>query len=134
MRGKDLNLRPLGYEPNELPDCSTPQNYPSVWQSPGQTLVTDLFRPPLYNRKVHRLVVLAALALAADLSAQTALFPLKDIKPGMRGTGRTVFNGNKIEDFDVEILGVSITSDPRNRSSSPVCREDRSNIPESCKA
>jgi hypothetical protein len=49
---------------------------------------------------------LAALALAADLSAQTALFPLKDIKPGMRGTGRTVFNGNKIEDFQVEILGV----------------------------
>src|SRR5580765_7237404 len=32
--------------------------------------------------------------------------PLKDIKPGMRGTGRTVFNGNKIEDFQVEILGV----------------------------
>ena len=26
LRGKDLNLRPLGYEPNELPDCSTPQN------------------------------------------------------------------------------------------------------------
>src|SRR5690349_6032336 len=25
LRGKDLNLRPLGYEPNELPDCSTPQ-------------------------------------------------------------------------------------------------------------
>ena len=24
----------------------------------------------------------------------------------MRGTGRTVFNGNKIEDFQVEILGV----------------------------
>ena len=23
LRGKDLNLRPLGYEPNELPDCST---------------------------------------------------------------------------------------------------------------
>jgi hypothetical protein len=21
-----LNHRPLGYEPNELPDCSTPQN------------------------------------------------------------------------------------------------------------
>jgi hypothetical protein len=55
---------------------------------------------------VHRLVVLAALALAADLSAQTALFPLKDVKPGMRGIGRTVFNGNKIEEFDVEILGV----------------------------
>ena len=23
-RGQDSNLRPLGYEPNELPDCSTP--------------------------------------------------------------------------------------------------------------
>ena len=22
LREKDLNLRPLGYEPNELPDCS----------------------------------------------------------------------------------------------------------------
>ena len=47
-----------------------------------------------------------ALALAAALPAQTALFPLTDLKPGMRGTGRTVFNGNKIEDFQVEILGV----------------------------
>ena len=53
-----------------------------------------------------RLVVPAALALATVLSAQTALFPLKDLKAGMHGTGRTVFNGNKIEDFQVEILGV----------------------------
>ena len=26
LRGQDLNLRPLGYEPNELPDCSTPHS------------------------------------------------------------------------------------------------------------
>ena len=26
LRGQDLNLRPLGYEPNELPGCSTPQS------------------------------------------------------------------------------------------------------------
>ena len=25
QRGQDLNLRPLGYEPNELPNCSTPR-------------------------------------------------------------------------------------------------------------
>ena len=30
LRGQDLNLRPLGYEPNELPGCSTPlSNYTS---------------------------------------------------------------------------------------------------------
>jgi hypothetical protein len=26
LRGQDLNLRPLGYEPNELPGCSTPHS------------------------------------------------------------------------------------------------------------
>jgi hypothetical protein len=26
LRGRDLNPRPLGYEPNELPGCSTPQH------------------------------------------------------------------------------------------------------------
>ena len=25
LRGQDLNLLPSGYEPDELPDCSTPQ-------------------------------------------------------------------------------------------------------------
>ena len=26
LRGQDLNLRPSGYEPDELPDCSTPRS------------------------------------------------------------------------------------------------------------
>ena len=26
LRGKDLNLRPSGYEPDELPGCSTPRS------------------------------------------------------------------------------------------------------------
>ena len=30
LRGLDLNQRPLGYEPNELPDCSTPRKHYSV--------------------------------------------------------------------------------------------------------
>jgi hypothetical protein len=55
---------------------------------------------------VLRHVVPAALALAATLCAQTAILPLKDVKTGMRGTGRTVFSGNQIEEFRVEILGV----------------------------
>src|SRR5207245_871469 len=59
-----------------------------------------------YNKGVLRIAVPAAVALAAALSAQTAFFPLKDLKPGMLATGRTVFSGDRIEDFQVEILGV----------------------------
>jgi len=55
---------------------------------------------------VLRFVVPAVLTLAAALSAQTPFFPLKDLKPGMRGTGRTVFSGSRIDEFQVEILGV----------------------------
>jgi hypothetical protein len=51
-------------------------------------------------------VVPAALALAAALAAQTPFFPLKDVRPGMRGVGRTVFSGDKIEEFQAEIIGV----------------------------
>ena len=32
LRGQDLNLRPLGYEPSELPNCSTPRRDTSVTQ------------------------------------------------------------------------------------------------------
>ena len=59
-----------------------------------------------YNRGVSRIAVPAALALAAVLSAQTNFYPLKNLKPGMRATGRTVFSGDHVEDFQVEILGV----------------------------
>src|SRR6267378_6946195 len=37
LRGVDLNHRPLGYEPNELPDCSTPQKNHNSVVNPGQT-------------------------------------------------------------------------------------------------
>src|SRR6478735_3943457 len=48
----------------------------------------------------------AMLWLASAVSAQTTFFPVRDLKPGMHGTGKTVFSGDRIEDFDVEILGV----------------------------
>ena len=38
LRGMDLNHRPLGYEPNELPDCSTPHRYGSAPACARQTL------------------------------------------------------------------------------------------------
>ncbi len=35
-----------------------------------------------------------------------AFFPLEDVRPGLHGVGRTVFHGNQIEEFQVEILGI----------------------------
>jgi hypothetical protein len=57
---------------------------------------------------VSRSVFPAVLALAAAFSAQaqTQFLPLKSIHPGMHGTGRTVFAANRIDEFQVEILGV----------------------------
>jgi hypothetical protein len=55
---------------------------------------------------VLRFAVPAVVALASALSAQTPLFPLKDVRAGMRGVGRTVFSGSRIDEFQVEVLGV----------------------------
>lgn len=49
---------------------------------------------------------LVGLVFVGVLSAQTQFFALKDVRAGMRGTGKTVFSGNRIEEFQVEILGV----------------------------
>lgn len=46
------------------------------------------------------------LILALHVGALTPIFPLKDIRAGQRGIGKTIFSGNKIEEFQVEILGV----------------------------
>ena len=42
-----------------------------------------------------------------------SFFPLSDVHPGLHGSGRTVFSGNRIEEFQVEILGVLPNSAPR---------------------
>src|SRR4029453_2041703 len=51
----------------------------------------------------------AALALATVTSltvpASTSLMPLEEIRPGMVGVGKTVFQGSDLQDFKVQILG-----------------------------
>ena len=44
--------------------------------------------------------------LIVNLSFATEIMPLSEVKEGMTGVGRTVFKGNQIEEFQVEILGV----------------------------
>ncbi len=53
-------------------------------------------------------VILVPLLLVSELQGQESVkfFPLAEVRPGMKGVGRTVFEGDKIEEFQVEILGV----------------------------
>ncbi len=46
--------------------------------------------------------------LSSPLGSQSdiPLFPLSEVRPGLKGVGRTVFEGDKVEEFQVEILGV----------------------------
>src|SRR5256714_10245800 len=48
-RGQDSNLRPSGYEPDELPDCSTPRRRPNF------TTACDWVKWPDAPRGDHRL-------------------------------------------------------------------------------
>src|SRR5262245_37883990 len=49
------------------------------------------------------LITASSLTLVAQ---NTKFMSVDEIRPGMKGIGRTVFQGTKIEQFDVELLGV----------------------------
>ena len=53
------------------------------------------------------------MALASAVWAAPDIFPLRDVKAGQRGVGRTVFSGTRVEDFQVEILGVLHNTGPK---------------------
>jgi SpoIVB peptidase S55 len=58
--------------------------------------------------KIRVFLLTAALAAFGwtGLPASTSLMPIEEIKPGMTGVGRTVFEGAEMKDFTVHILGV----------------------------
>jgi hypothetical protein len=50
------------------------------------------------------MVLLSASCLLGQ--ASPPIFPLSDVRPGQKGVGRTIFEGDRIDEFQVEILGV----------------------------
>lgn len=82
-------------------------------------------------------ILLIATASASQAAAQQsvatakvnapALFPLEDLRPGMKGTARTVFNGADTQEFGVEILGV-LPGFPGPRQSAIIGRLTGSNV------
>jgi len=55
----------------------------------------------------------AWLGFASVGFAAPDIFPLKDVRAGQHGVGRTVFSGTRVEEFQVEVLGVLENLGPR---------------------
>src|SRR5918997_1394100 len=79
-------------------------------------------------------VSLAALNVSAQTTpvkavpkGEAAFFPLEDVRPGQKGTGRTVFQGSETEEFGVEILGV-LQGFPAPRQSAIIARLTGKNV------
>ena len=58
-------------------------------------------------------LILAVSVCPRFATGQIAIYPLRDIRAGQHAIGKTVFQGNKIEEFQVEILGVLENVGPR---------------------
>jgi hypothetical protein len=58
-------------------------------------------------------LIFAANIWAQLAYGQLAIYPLRDVRAGQHMIGKTVFQGNKIEEFQVEILGVLENVGPR---------------------
>src|SRR6059036_2860823 len=59
-------------------------------------------------KQLPGLLTLVALLLFGSVTvpAVTATFPIDELRPGMVGTGRTVFEGDRLDEFKVHVLGV----------------------------
>ncbi|MBM3815108.1 MAG: hypothetical protein FJW20_26110 [Acidimicrobiia bacterium] len=61
--------------------------------------------------RLNRLVAGVLAGVVCLLGQQ--FFPLREVKPGMKATGRSVFSGSQVEEFQVEILGVLENAGPK---------------------
>lgn len=59
------------------------------------------------------LILFLILVIFSGAQESSPILPLNQIKPGMKGKGKTVFEGNKIEEFEVEILGIIENVQPK---------------------
>src|SRR5512134_760407 len=89
LRGQDLNLRPSGYEPDELPDCSTPRKvgdqrteregvWPRLWEASRERADDGRVRGQGPGRRAAALpsgLVLCPLVWDASLDLATTRSP-----------------------------------------------------------
>lgn len=66
-------------------------------------------------------------AVVTPVAKAPELFPLEDLRPGMKGSARTVFSGSEAEEFGVEILGV-LPGFPGPRQSAIIAKLTGANV------
>ena len=67
------------------------------------------------RRGLGQFFMIFFLAISIFLGAEesSSILPLNQIKAGMKGKGKSVFEGNRIEEFEVEILGILHNVQPK---------------------
>ena len=81
---------------------------------------------PILSALLIALLASIAIAQAPEPKAPD-LFPLEDLRPGMKGTAKTVFSGSGTEEFGVEILGI-LPGFPGPRQSAIIARLSGANV------
>ena len=76
-----------------------------------------MFCPRKFSPRKHHvsflLVLLLSFWLVEPLLAGPAILPLSQVKPGMKGIGKSVFAGQTIQEFNVEIIGILENVQPK---------------------
>jgi hypothetical protein len=87
-------------------------------QTPRSALVNNMLSlclksSPAKHLFRHLLFAVIALTLGSIVapavhaaSDQPSILPLEQVKPGMKGVAYTIFAGDKIEPFDIEVIGI----------------------------
>ena len=60
-----------------------------------------------FLKRMGLMVSLVWMMLISVAFANVLTIAVEELRPGMTGYGKTVFQGTKIETFDVEVLGVT---------------------------
>jgi len=69
--------------------------------------VSERRRTAVFNRIIRTCALLLwTAAVAAAQNWNLNIFPLDQIKPGMQGVGKTVFTGEGVEEFGVQVLDI----------------------------
>jgi len=66
----------------------------------------NLFMQNKFDKIAFCLFFFFSFTCSSLVSADTQIMPLAEVQPGMHGTCKTVFRGDSIEEFEVEIIGI----------------------------